>query len=122
MLNSKQEFSKMAEVESSHWWYRTLHDSVWNQIKIHPKNIDVSVIDAGCGTDGLLQYLHDKGLKSLTGIDLSEYAVDTCKERGFEVEKENILTWQSYFQNRVLIFLFQMMSYISFLKKNKYMS
>ena len=122
MLNSKQEFSKMAEVESSHWWYRTLHDSVWNQIKIHPKNIDVSVIDAGCGTGGLLQYLHDKGLKSLTGFDLSEYAVDTCKERGFEVEKENILTWQSYFLNKVLIFLFQMMSYISFLKKNKYMS
>ena len=87
----------MAEVESSHWWYRTLHDSVWNQIKIHPKNIDVSVIDAGCGTDGLLQYLHDKGLKSLTGIDLSEYAVDTCKERGFEVEKENIFNLAKLF-------------------------
>jgi SAM-dependent methyltransferase len=100
MLDSEQEFLKMAAVEHSHWWYRTLHESIFNIIIKHTKNINASIIDAGCGSGGLLQFLQDRGMKSLMGIDLSKYAVDICKEKGLEVEKGDILNLTNLFPEK----------------------
>lgn len=42
------------------------------------------VLELGCGTGGLLEYLTKKGL-SVVGIDISEYACKTCRNKGFDI-------------------------------------
>jgi SAM-dependent methyltransferase len=48
---------------------------------------DVSIIDAGCGTGGLMLYLRHQGYTHLKGFDLSQHAVWICHGRGLDVEQ-----------------------------------
>lgn len=44
------------------------------------------MLDAACGTGGLLSYLRDRGFRHLTGFDYSRHAIDFSVERGLDVE------------------------------------
>lgn len=46
------------------------------------------VLEIGCGLGELLTCLNQDGCQS-EGVDISDYAVDICKERGFKVQKAN---------------------------------
>ncbi|MBI4322071.1 MAG: class I SAM-dependent methyltransferase [Chloroflexi bacterium] len=71
----------MYHLEDTHWWYvgmrglvETLLDGVYRGRR------DLSVLDAGCGTGGMLPYLAKYG--KATGVDYSGDALSFCQGRG----------------------------------------
>ncbi|MCY7359989.1 MAG: methyltransferase domain-containing protein, partial [Rudanella sp.] len=57
---------------------------------------DIRLLDAGCGTGGLLSYLRERGYTNTEGLDGSADAVAFCHERGLTVSQLNLLdlnTW-----------------------------
>lgn len=75
----------MAKVEKSHWWYRTLHNLVLDTLKSHFDSKEIRLVDAGCGTGGLLLKLTTAGYRNATGFDVSEHAIAWCERRGLPV-------------------------------------
>lgn len=86
MLLRPEEYQRMAGVEARHWWYRALHQLVADALKLHPRGKNARIIDAGCGTGGLLSFLRARGCDNLSGFDLSPEAVRICHERGLPVQ------------------------------------
>lgn len=75
----------MAKVEKSHWWYRTLHNLVLDTLKSNFDSKKIRLVDAGCGTGGLIQKLTTAGYVNATGFDVSEYAIAWGELRGLPV-------------------------------------
>ena len=91
MIGNDSEYTKMFEVESQHWWYKILHLQCLHQIQDHFISKNIDIVDAGCGTGGLINYLNQNGYKNISGIDISPKAIEFCKLRGLDVHKRNIL-------------------------------
>lgn len=75
------EYETMFRVETTHWWYRALHDLIFRSLdELLPGWADADILDAGCGTGAILQRLGnaDRHL----GVDLSTHAIDFCRKRG----------------------------------------
>jgi ubiquinone/menaquinone biosynthesis C-methylase UbiE len=75
------EYRKLAEVEDELWYFNALNQRIllpltpWRQKK-------ADVLDAGCGTGGLLRSLREFGPKwTLTGLDYSALACDFAQQR-----------------------------------------
>ncbi len=62
------EYDKMHAVEERMWWYRGLHANLLGQLARHRR--PGSLLDAGCGTGGLLTKLGD----ATVGLDYSAVA------------------------------------------------
>jgi len=81
-------------MEQDFWWYKGLHDLAEKVIKkyLRARN-DVTILDAGCGTGGMLHIAGRYG-KS-TGIDSSEEAIFFCKKNQLEdVFQQDLNSWQ----------------------------
>lgn len=78
------EYATMRRVEDGHWWYRTLRTRVRLDLEKHLSKSSAQVLDAGCGTGGMLAHIRSAGRRGweLAGIDLSPLAVACCQERG----------------------------------------
>ena len=102
MLNSsEEEFKMMYEAEEKLWWYRILHEKILTEIQV--KFIlkkDISILDIGCGTGGLLSFLRQHNYTNLQGIDYSEHSVHFSKLRNLNVKKVNIDNIDIMFQYR----------------------
>jgi SAM-dependent methyltransferase len=76
------EYDTLRTVEDHHWWYAVLRSLVQNALagRLHSRS---HLLDAGCGTGGMLAFLRSKtcGLQ-VAGIDISEQAVTHCHQRG----------------------------------------
>ena len=85
------EYRKMAEVEDAMWYYRALHRHVGRSLARHLPAA-ARVLDAGCGTGGLLRRLHAaQPAWSLTGLDFSPLACELARERtGGEIVQGSI--------------------------------
>lgn len=59
-------------------------------IPLIPSNSNV--LDVGCGRGGLLEYLRDNKKCHVTGLDISEEALEICRKKGINVIKGNIET------------------------------
>jgi len=81
----KKEIIKMSEVENNYWWYKSLHELTFGTIKDNFEGNDVSILDAGCGSGGLMRYLISKGYKNIDGFDISDEAVSICNNVGLNV-------------------------------------
>jgi SAM-dependent methyltransferase len=81
------EYQRMYETEQKLWWYLVLHDKVLKQIRRHfnADNREVRILDAACGTGGLLSFLNGHGYGNLFGFDYSQHAIDFSAERGLLV-------------------------------------
>lgn len=91
MIGLTGEYEKMFQVERKLWWYRQLHERVRTVLtRQFGDRRDIRILDAGCGTGGLLSDLRDQGYTSLTGIDGSADAVAFCHERGLNVSLLNL--------------------------------
>jgi len=100
MINKKEEYIKMAQVEKEHWWYKALHDLTLQQIKKYYHNDkSARIIDAGCGTGGFLEFIKSDGYENIYGLDLSRDAVQFCKEKGFFVIQDDILNITKHFES-----------------------
>lgn len=85
MLSSGHEYDKMAASEVQHWWYITLHCQIYSTIKNRVASRNVDILDAGCGTGGLMQYLAKRGYAQVKGFDVSDYAIAHCRSKGLDV-------------------------------------
>lgn len=87
MIDNRLEYQRMYEVEKKLWWYQVLHGKILTQIKKHYKALDpeLRILDAACGTGGLLSTLKEKGYHNITGFDYSAHAIDFSLERGLDV-------------------------------------
>ena len=75
-----QEHDIMRSVEDHYWWYQALRQHVVDSIK--PASPKFSLLDAGCGTGGMLATLREKFPEAeLTGIDSSDQGVDLTAGR-----------------------------------------
>ena len=81
------EYRKMAEVEDAMWYYRALHRHVARSLSERLTAPAARVLDAGCGTGGLLRNLHrNRPDWQLTGLDFYPLACALARERsGCEV-------------------------------------
>ena len=78
MKDRPNEYYKMAEVEMNHWWYKSLHFQVLQQLMIKSKSKKIKILDAGCGSGGLMKYLEARGYENMKGFDISDEAVNLC--------------------------------------------
>ena len=98
MIDNIEEYIRMSVFERNHWWYKTLHYSIYKVIlDSFNKNKNISILDAGCGTGGTLLYLKNKGYHNIYGFDISNYAVEICKKRKLNVFQEDIRNIDKYF-------------------------
>lgn len=98
MIGRREEYEKMFQVEEQLWWYRILHEHVLTHIqKRFGARRDIRILDAGCGTGGLMHFLRRHGYLFLQGVDGSEDAVAFCRERGLFVEQVNLNHLATYF-------------------------
>jgi 2-polyprenyl-3-methyl-5-hydroxy-6-metoxy-1,4-benzoquinol methylase len=102
MLNSsEEEFKMMYEAEEKLWWYRILHEKILAEIQTKfASNKDISILDIGCGTGGLLHFLRKKSYTNLQGIDYSDSSIHFSKLRNLNVQKINIDDFLNVFSNQ----------------------
>lgn len=99
MIDREQEYIKMAKVEVDHWWYKNLHLLTIKNIEKNFKNKNIKILDAGCGTGGMLMFLKKSGYHNIKGFDLSAAAVISCKNKGLDVIKGNLVNIQQLYVN-----------------------
>jgi ubiquinone/menaquinone biosynthesis C-methylase UbiE len=76
------EYRKMAEVEDAMWYFRALHRHVGRSLRRVLPPTQARVLDAGCGTGGLLRRLREERPGwTLTGLDYSPLACGFASER-----------------------------------------
>jgi ubiquinone/menaquinone biosynthesis C-methylase UbiE len=70
------EYDRMDAVEDAMWWYRALHARVIEALRRTPGDAALPLLDAGCGTGGLLRRLTAAFPgRALAGLDVAEQAV-----------------------------------------------
>jgi len=77
---SPEEHEIMRSVEDHYWWYQALRAHV--AAVIEPIAPDFSLLDAGCGTGGMLDVVRRKfPAANLTGVDQSTHALELTAAR-----------------------------------------
>jgi SAM-dependent methyltransferase len=91
MLLNSEEYAAMFNVEENLWWYKTLHERVLKEVGFFAKNDkSIKILDAGCGTGGLMLKLKKQGFENVSGFDFSADAVGFSQMRHLNVTKEDI--------------------------------
>ena len=101
LYSSEEEFKMMYEAEEKLWWYKILHEKILVEIerKFTSKK-DISILDIGCGTGGLLSFLRQNNYTNLQGIDYSDNSISFSKLRNLNVKKVNIDNIDIIFQHQ----------------------
>jgi SAM-dependent methyltransferase len=77
------EYETMFRVEDRHWWYVGMRRITTTLVaRLLQDRTDVDILDAGCGTGAVIQYLSPFG--TVTGCDLFADALDFCHQRGLQ--------------------------------------
>jgi len=71
------EYELMDAAEARMWWYRALHARVRDALA----GIDGRVLDAGCGTGGLLSALAGRSGLDLTGLEPSAFGARRSRQK-----------------------------------------
>ena len=90
MLINHDEYLKMYEAEEQLWWYKILHEKVLKAIKSAGFQKSIKILDAGCGTGGLMSFLIKNGYTDIVGFDYSESAVFFSTQRELNVQQSSI--------------------------------
>ncbi|HWA10205.1 MAG TPA: methyltransferase domain-containing protein [Opitutaceae bacterium] len=76
-----EEYRKLAEVEDRMWYFRALHEHVRRALAPRLDGRTAQVLDAGCGTGGLIRRLAGREAWKWTGVDLSPVAIELARRR-----------------------------------------
>lgn len=85
----KQAYDRLYEVEEKHWYHNAcgkLVEIYLEQIKEETPN-RLDILEIGCGTGGMLDVLGKYG--KVTGLEISNYALNLCKKRHPEINLIN---------------------------------
>ena len=83
-------YAIMDRVEDTHWWFvgrRAILETFLRGIIQNPnsKILNPRILDVGCGTGANLEMLSQFG--SAEGVDVSDEALDFCRQKGLTVQK-----------------------------------
>jgi SAM-dependent methyltransferase len=78
----ESEVKAMLAVDERHWWYRGRRRVVWAVLVGLPLPPNARLLDAGCGSGATLDLLAKLG--RVSGVDVSERAVDAARQRGHD--------------------------------------
>jgi SAM-dependent methyltransferase len=77
----REEYACMYALEDDYWWFVGKRRIAETLIRDHvPDAGGVAVLDVGCGTGGLLNYLR-RGSRTAFGLDLSDVALQFARQR-----------------------------------------
>jgi len=76
----KDAYKQTYEAEENHWWFKGIRNIIFSILNKYIKENNLKILDAGCGTGILLTKLKKFG--ETTGIDISDNALEFCKQRG----------------------------------------
>jgi len=71
------------KIKDYNWWFLTRNDIIEKILRKYHKSPDIcdlKILDCGCATGNLLNYLKNKGFKNLVGIDNYENLIKNIKE------------------------------------------
>lgn len=74
------EYRKMAAVEDAMWWYRALRANLLALLGRAAARPSALVLDAGCGTGGMLAALHKAGIAAI-GLELDANAARIARDK-----------------------------------------
>ena len=74
--------AKYHNIEENNWWFLGRRDAILKLLS--DKNKYLKILDIGCSGGALLSDLKKKGFENLSGLDISEKAIELCKEKGFD--------------------------------------
>jgi len=78
----RAEYIRMATLEDTMWWYRAMHERLIEQLKHLQLEPGARVLDAGCGTGGLLLRLtRDAPELDYVGVEYDAEAVDIAEAK-----------------------------------------
>ena len=73
---------KYHSIEHSNWWFLSRRNAIRSLLKDYDRSL--KILDIGCAGGPLLIDLKNDGFTNLYGLDYSEDAIKTCKERGLD--------------------------------------
>jgi len=85
------EYQKMFSVEKTLWWYKILHLLIYRTINRYFSNKTITILDAGCGTGGMMRYLINRGYNNIQGFDVSKHAIEFTRKCKLDVSELNLL-------------------------------
>jgi len=107
----KNAYDEMFAVEDKHWWYVGLHNLVVVLSNKLFSQKQLKILDAGCGTGGLLSILSKIGYEA-EGLDYSDEALSYCHKRGLQnIFKADINEWKPHQDTYDLITSFDVLSH-----------
>src|ERR1700730_14579788 len=81
------EYETMFRVEETHWWYRALHQLIFDTLERElPTWREKEILDAGCGTGTILKLLGNPTKN--VGVDLAPEVISLCRRRGLDNVRE----------------------------------
>jgi SAM-dependent methyltransferase len=77
----RDEYERMAAVENTMWWFRSAHANLIDAFVRHAPARALTVVDAGCGTGGLLRRLTQcRTIATAHGVELDPGACAVARE------------------------------------------
>lgn len=77
-----EEYARLDETEAQHWWFAAVHRLVRDALCRHERPRAMPILDAGCGTGGLLARVEAACPDAaLLGLDLSAAALDRARAK-----------------------------------------
>ena len=77
----KGQYERYYSLEDDYWWFLGMRDIFYRSIsRIYKGREDMRILDAGCGTGGMIKDLQRFG--ECTGIDIEPKALEFCRSRG----------------------------------------
>lgn len=78
------EYKKMEMVEKNHFWFLAKRKFLGMVLKRYATTKKLCILDVGCGTGGIMEFLKKNGFK-VFGIDVNDEAVKYCRQKDLEV-------------------------------------
>ncbi|MBF9223731.1 class I SAM-dependent methyltransferase [Hymenobacter ruricola] len=74
--------AKYHQLEEEHWWFASRRDAVYDLIAGLQLPRTAAILEIGCSGGPLMQRLRAAGYTDVTGIDVSEPAIELARARG----------------------------------------
>ena len=83
----REYYQRLHDIEENHWWAKGMRDAM-DALLEKPLGdaAKLRVLDIGCGTGYLMNYMQDNYSidREVVGLDVSEHALEFCRQRGHD--------------------------------------